>query len=464
MHRYTPLILAVALFMEQMDSTVISTSLPVIAADLGVGPITLKLALTSYLVALAVFIPLSGWLADRFNAKRVFLLAIVVFMLGSLGCALASSLEGLVLARFLQGMGGAMMTPIGRAIVLRTADRADFVSAITLFTLPAVIGPMFGPVLGGFISTYFSWEWIFLINLPIGVAGIVLTHVYIDDVESPPPPPIDILGFVLSGLAASGLVFGLSVISLPALPSAWGGVSIAVGLASALLFIGHARRHKAPVLNLDLLAIGTFRACQSAGTIFRVAMGAVPFLTPLMLQLVFGLSAFHSGLITFSGAFGMVFTKVVAKKVLARFGFRATLVAACALSAMATLAYSLFTPATPYLAMVAVMVLGGFVRSFFFTGINILAFADIENRFMSGAAAINGVFQQVSTALGIALAGLILELAPLLTGSSLGIADFHLTFLVVGAMTALAMVPVLRLPANAGADISGHRSSLPDDQ
>ena len=228
-HRYAPFILAVALFMEQMDSTVIATSLPAIADDLDVGPITLKLAMTSYLVALGIFIPLSGWAADRFGAKRVFISAIAVFMAGSLICAIANSVQAFVLARFLQGMGGSMTVPVGRAILLRSTKKSELVSAMAMFTIPGVIGPLIGPPVGGFITTYFRWEWIFLINLPIGVIGILLSAIFLPHIESDPPPPVDIKGFILSGLGAAGIVFGLSVISLPALPPAIGAAAVVVG-------------------------------------------------------------------------------------------------------------------------------------------------------------------------------------------------------------------------------------------
>ena len=319
-----------------MDSTVIATSLPAIAEDLGVGPITLKLAMTSYLVALGIFIPLSGWAADRFGAKRVFISAIGVFMAGSLLCAIADSVQAFVLARFLQGMGGSMTVPVGRAILLKSTKKSELVSAMAMFTIPGVIGPLVGPPVGGFITTYFRWEWIFLINLPIGVIGILLSAIFLPHIESDPPPPVDIKGFILSGLGAAGIVFGLSVISLPALPPAIGAAAVVVGAIALLLFVPHARRHPHPVLELRLFTIETFRSCVVSGTVFRIAMGAIPFLLPLMLQLGFGLTAFQSGMITFMAAAGALFTKAVARHVFARFGFRRTLLIAAALSAVAT--------------------------------------------------------------------------------------------------------------------------------
>ncbi|MGV3548498.1 MDR family MFS transporter [Rhizobium sp.] len=459
MHRYAPLILAVALFMEQMDSTVIATSLPAIAADLGVGPITLKLAMTSYLVALGIFIPLSGWAADRFGAKRVFITAIGVFMAGSLLCATADSVQAFVLARFLQGMGGSMTVPVGRAILLRSTKKSELVSAMAMFTIPGVIGPLVGPPVGGFITTYFRWEWIFLINLPIGVIGIILSAIFLPRIEAEPPPPVDVRGFILSGLGAAGIVFGLSVISLPALPPSIGAVAVVIGAAALLLFVPHARRHPHPVLELRLLGIETFRSCVTSGTVFRIAMGAVPFLLPLMLQVGFGLTAFQSGTITFMAAAGALFTKTVARHVFARFGFRRTLLVAAALSAVGSAANAFFFPDTPHIVMIVILFMTGFVRSFFFTGINVLGFADIERDQTSQATALNATIQQITGALGVAFAGIVLEIHAAVSGQELSLAGFHVAFLGVALLSLLAAIPIWRLPANAGSDVSGHRGA-----
>src|SRR5271166_1164686 len=216
--RVVPLIVAVALFMENMDSTVIATSLPAIARDIGTSPLALKLAVTSYLLSLAVFIPVSGWTADRFGARTVFRGAIIVFMAGSIGCALSGSLTQFVLARMVQGMGGAMMTPVGRLILVRSVDKRELVNAMVWVTLPALIGPLIGPPLGGFITTYISWHWIFFINIPIGITGIVLATIFIEDVRAKAPDPFDAVGMLLAGLGIGGLAFGGSLLGLNFLP------------------------------------------------------------------------------------------------------------------------------------------------------------------------------------------------------------------------------------------------------
>lgn len=463
-HKNAPLILAIALFMEQMDSTVIATSLPAIAADLDVGPITLKLAMTSYLVALGVFIPLSGWAADKFGAKKLFISAIVVFMAGSILCAIADSVTSFVLARFLQGMGGSMTTPVGRAILLRSTKKSDLVSAMAMFTIPGVIGPLVGPPIGGFITTYFSWEWIFLINVPIGIIGVVLSAIYLPRIEAKPPPPADISGFFMSGVGAAGLVFGLSVVSLPALPPSYGVVAVIVGAVSIMMFIRHARRHPYPVLELRLFSIDTFRVCVTSGTVFRIAMGAVPFLLPLMLQLGFGLTAFQSGMITFVAAGGALFTKFAARRVFLRFGFRRTLLVAACLSAIGSVANAFFYPETPHIVLIVVLFLTGFVRSFFFTGINILGFADIEQNQTSQATALNAVIQQISGALGVAFAGIVLEIHALATGQELGLTAFHIAFACVAALNLLAAIPIYWLKPGAGSAVSGHRIEVIEEE
>jgi EmrB/QacA subfamily drug resistance transporter len=298
--RVVPLIVAVALFMENMDSTVIATSLPAIARALGTNPLALKLAVTSYLLALAIFIPASGWSADRFGARNVFRVAIGVFVLGSIGCALSRSLEEFVLARIVQGAGGAMMTPVGRLIMVRSIDKKFLVHAMSLVTIPALVGPICGPPLGGFITTYASWHWIFIINVPIGLIGLVMASRYIPDVQAEPPAPFDFRGFILSGLGIGGLAFGLSVMGLEFLPTWVVATLLGVGTVATIAYIFHARRTAAPILDLSLFKLPTFRASIFGGFMFRLGIGALPFLLPLLLQIGFNLSPFQSGLITFT--------------------------------------------------------------------------------------------------------------------------------------------------------------------
>lgn len=462
MKRIVPIVLATALFMENMDSTVIATSLATIAADIGTSPIALKLALTSYYVSLAVFIPISGRMADRFGAKQIFQCAIGVFMLGSLACALASSLEGFVAARFLQGMGGAMMTPVGRLLLVRASPKSDLVSAMAWFSIPAMIGPLVGPPVGGAISTYGDWRWIFIINLPIGVVGLALAQRYLPQIEKVGGVRFDWPGFALSGFACAGLVFGLSVVSLPALPWAVGLGLALTGAVSALLYVRHARRTPQPLLDLSLSRIPTLRASILGGGLFRIGAGAVPFLFPLMLQLGFGYSAFHSGLISAVSIGGAMTMKLLAKPLLKRFGFRTVLIGTAIIGGVMMGAMGFYRPQTPVAVLVVLLLVGGFFRSLFFTSINVIAFADVPKSRAGEATAILAAFQQVAIAAGVALAGLILELGLTLRGASVPSPDdFTLAFVVVGATTVLAALFFMRLPADAGEELSGRRRAVP---
>lgn len=457
MNRIVPLILAVALFMEQMDSTVIATSLPAIAADLNVGPITLKLALTSYMVALAIFIPISGWMADKFGAKKIFRFAIAIFVIGSICCAVSSSVVEFVVSRFLQGMGGAMMTPVGRLVLLRTTKRTELVSAMALLSIPGLVGPLTGPPIGGFITTYFSWHWIFLINVPIGIIGIWLATIFLPEIETTNPPPMDTKGFILSGLAASGVVFGVSVVSLPALPPIVGITATVIGFICGLWYVHHSRVHPAPILDFKIFRNVTFRAATVSGTIFRIATGAIPFLMPLMLQIGFGLNPFQSGMITFAGAIGAITTKFIARRVFALTGFKTLLIGSSVVGACTTLANAFFTPETPYPLIMTFLVTAGFARSFFFTGTNALSYSDIDDANASQATSMASVLQQISLALGVAFAATILEVSSFLSGTHLQLSDFHTAFIVVAAVSLLAALPLMAMDRSAGASVSGHR-------
>lgn len=459
MSRITPLILAIALFMEQMDSTVIATSLPAIAADIGTEPVALKLALTSYLVSLAIFIPISGWMADRFGAKNVFRLAIFVFMLGSVACSISGSLETFVISRFFQGIGASMMTPVGRLLLVRSTPRNELVSAMAWLTIPALLGPITGPLIGGFLTTYLSWHWIFWINIPIGVAGILLVGWFLKVVDARYPPSIDLIGFVLAGTCFAGMVFGLSVVSLPALPMIYGYLTIAVGVVAGICYVLHAKRTQFPLLDPKLFNNRLFRTALTGGSLFRVGVGAVPFLLPLMLQLGFGLNPFQSGAITFVSAVGAIMSKFMAERVFAHFGFARILAFSGILGGVLIVAQGMFTPATSIIIIMAVLLAGGLLRSVFFTGSNALGYADISYAEAGQATAIVAVSQQLSIAFGVAVAGAVLELSSLTHGGRLSMIDFQVAFFVVGTLSAMAGVIYLWLPRDAGSDVSGHKPS-----
>jgi EmrB/QacA subfamily drug resistance transporter len=458
-NRVIPLIVAFALFMENMDSTVISTSLPAIAQGFGTNPLALKLAVTSYLLALAIFIPASGWTADRFGARNIFRIAIAVFVLGSIGCALSQSLEQLVLARVVQGAGGAMMTPVGRLIVVRSIDKRMLVNAMSWVTIPALIGPICGPPLGGFITTYASWHWIFLINVPIGLIGIALASRFIGNIRVERPDPFDFIGFLLSGCAVAGLAFGLSAMGLDFLPTSVVASLLCGGAIAAAAYVIHARYAPAPILDLNLLRLPTFRASIFGGFLFRLGIGALPFLLPLLLQVGFNLTPFQSGLITFTAALGAMFMKAAVASVLRHFGYRNVLLYNALISSAFLAACASFVQGMPFAAMVAILLSGGFFRSLQFTSINTIAYAEIEPAKMSRATAMVSAAQQLALSTGVAVGALVVELMLRLKHSpTIAINDFPPAFLFVGLLSASAAFIFMRLPPDAGAELSGRKT------
>ncbi|MBQ0817556.1 MAG: DHA2 family efflux MFS transporter permease subunit [Methyloceanibacter sp.] len=452
---FVTLIVAVALFMETMDSTVIATSLPVIAADLGEDPIALKLAITSYLLSLAVFIPVSGWMADRFGARTVFRMAIVVFTVGSAACGFAESLFDFVLFRIVQGMGGAMMVPVGRLVILRSVPKAELISALAWLTIPALMGPVLGPPLGGFITTMFDWRWIFWINIPIGLLGFLLATRYIADFREEEVPPLDIKGFFLSGIGLSGIVFGFTTIGQGLFPTEIVFGLIAIGITSCWLYVRHARKTPNPLLDLNLLRIDTFYASVVGGFLFRIGVGASPFLLPLFLQLGFGMTPLQSGMLTFATAVGAIAMKTTAAPILRRVGFKRVLVWNAVISALFIATASLFSAATPSAVIMAVLLVGGFFRSLEFTAVNSLAYADIGDRDMSKATSFASVGQQLSMSAGVAVAALVLEFERMGRGSQDVLAsDFPAAFLVVAAFAASSAFVFMRLPKTAGSSLA----------
>ncbi|MDY0881563.1 MFS transporter [Dongia soli] len=452
-----PLIIATTLFMENLDSTVLATALPTIAQALNTSPLHLNLAITSYLFSLAVFIPISGWLADRFGARLIFRLAIVIFMAGSVLCGLGQSLTGFVLARLFQGLGGAMMVPVGRLVLMRSVERHELVRAMAYLTFPALIGPVIGPPLGGFLVTYVSWHWIFWINIPIGLLGLVLATLFIEDVRDSTVRPFDFRGFCLTGLGFTGLIFGFEAIGRGLISQSIVNALLIGGAASLLLYVLHARRRLYPVIDLSLLQIGTFRAGVIGGFLFRCAVGATPFLLPMMLQLGFGLSAFTSGSLTFASAAGAMLMKLTAGRILRRFGFRQVLVANALISAAFILVNGLFRPETPGLLILTVLLIGGFFRSLQFTSINSLTVAEVPRDRLSQATSFSAIAQQLSLSFGVGIGALSLHLTlAARSGGQIRADSFLIPFLTVGLIAAFSALVYLRLPANAGSEVTGH--------
>jgi EmrB/QacA subfamily drug resistance transporter len=392
----------------------------------------------------------------------VFRAAILTFTIGSIFCGLSSSLPEFVAARFLQGMGGAMMTPVGRLVVLRSVAKADFVRALAFLTTPALIGPVLGPPVGGFITTYFHWRWIFWLNVPIGVVGILLATKYIEDLREENVGPFDLLGFSLVGLGLASLIFGFSIAGRGFLPPA-GVLTMIVGGALLLALYGvHFRRVEAPIVDLSLMRLRTFRASVTGGFIFRIGIGAIPFLLPLMLQVGFGLSPFQSGLLTFASSAGALLMKPTAGPILRRFGFWRVMVVNALTSAALLAAIGFFRPETPHVVILSTLLIGGFLRSLQFTSINALAYADVDDARMSKATSFASAMQQLSLTTGVAVGAGVIEATRLSHGDATLVAtDFYHAFFIVSAISALSVLAFLTMPKDAGATLAA-RKTKPD--
>lgn len=455
--RTLAVVVAAALFMESLVSTVIATSLAAMAADLAVDPLTLKLAFTAYFVALAIFIPISGWCADRFGARTVFAAAIAVFTLSSVGCALAWDLHSLVAGRFCQGLGGAMMLPVGRLILLRATPKRELVSAMAWLSIPTLFAPILGPPVGGFITTYYHWRGIFWLNVPVGLVGLALALWLVPQIRGGDARPLDWTGFALTGGGLALAIFGFTLLG------GLGGDTLAAllmtgaGAVLLSLYVRHARRAAHPIIDLTLLRVASFRVSVLGGLVFRVAVGAMPFLLPLMLQVGFGMNAFESGTLTFTAAIGAIAMKMTAGPILRQWGFRRVLLVNGIVSSAMIGALALFTADTPAMLIMLVLLVGGFFRSLQFTSLNTLHYADVAQDQLSRATSLAAVVQQLALAAGVAVAAMLLGASRAADArQTLEAVDFTRAFWGIGLIALLSLLWFLKLAPDAGAEISGH--------
>ena len=464
--RVLTLVVASALFMESLVSTVIATSLAAMAADLGVDAVTLKLAFTAYYLALAIFIPVSGWCADRYGARTVFAASIAVFTSASVACALAWDLSSLIAGRFGQGLGGAMMLPVGRLILLRVIPKREMVSAMAWLSIPTLFAPIMGPPIGGFITTYYHWRGIFWLNVPVGLLGLALAWALVPQIRADTLRPLDWRGFVLTGAGLSLAIFGLTLAGSRGVPGqgAAAVLMMAAGAVLLALYVRHARQAPHPIIDLSLLRIATFRIAMLGGLLFRISVGAVPFLLPLMLQIGFGMTPFESGSLTFASAVGAMTMKLTAGPILRRVGFKRVLLANAVLSSVLLGATAWFTALTPHAVIIVVLLMGGFFRSLQFTSLNVLGYADVDAQQMSRATSFVGVVQQLSLSAGVATAAMLLDLSRSTDGRDHLVAvDFSRAFIAIAVIASLSLLMFLSLKPDAGAEVSGHGQAPADD-
>lgn len=452
-----PLIVAGALFMEQLDGTVVVTALPQIGRSFGAAPESLGLAVTAYMVTLAAVVPASGWIAERFGTRNVFAGAVALFVFASVLCGLSTSFPGFVASRVLQGFAAALMSPVGRLVVIRNTDRKDLIPAIAAITWPGLIAPVLGPPLGGLIATYASWRWIFFLNVPVGLLGAFLAWKFTPNHRLAQPPRFDTAGFLLTAPALGGLIYGLDLIGLAGSDKALAVALIAGALALGVAAVRHARRTPTPLLDFRALRWPTFRlSVATGGFLARLAISATPFLIPLMFQLGFGFDAFQAGMMVVAYMAGNLAMKTVTTPVLRWFGFRPVLIGANLVTAAALASCAFFTRATPQLLIWAVLFAAGLSRSMTFTATNTLTFADVADHEKAGATALSAMLTQLSASLGVGIAALALNLSlALFRRPGLGLIDFRFAFLVVAAIAAAAAAGFLRLDPAAGSEVSG---------
>jgi len=451
-----PTVVAFAFLMEQLDSTVITTAIPDMARSLATTPLRMNLAVTTYVLTLAVFIPVSGWFADRFGARRIFVLALFIFTLGSCLCGIANSFTMLVITRGLQGFGGAMMTPVGRLILLRSFPRGQLFTAMIYMSLPAMIGPVIGPLVGGVLTTYASWRWIFYINVPFGCLGILLALRYVEEVRRDNLARFDFRGFLMVGAGVALLQYGIENVGRPTIP-AIGIAAALLGAACLLLGFGiYARRVEAPAVDLTLFRLRTFRVGTLAGGLCRMGVNGVPYLLPLMLQVGFGMTAVKSGSLTFVMTVGALAMRPLSTRVLRALGFGRLLFWSGLLSAMVIAGFSLIDSDTPFWFVAGYIALFGLARSAQFMTSNTLSYSDMPSELLSRATSLGGVLQQLTVSLGVSFSAMLLGILTW-NGGALTQARFHEAFLIMAVLPLLSLPGFLTLRPEDGREVSGHR-------
>jgi EmrB/QacA subfamily drug resistance transporter len=446
------LLVAGAFFMEFLDGSIIATALPHMAQSLGGTAVGLHVGISAYLLTVAVFILPGGWIAERYGARPVFTSAILVFTAGSVLCGFAVSVETFVAARVLQGIGGAMMVPVGRLIVLRTTEKANLLRAMAMLTWPALTAPLLGPPVGGFISDNFTWRWIFFINLPLGLIGYLFAWRLVPRIDGAGKRPFDMRGFLLGSVLLASTTAGLDQLGEGAQDWTQIGVLSAVAVVSLGLFVRHIHRVKHPLVQPSTFQFASFRRVMTGGTVMRVMINAMPFLLPLCFQLGFGLDAFNAGLLVLALFCGNIGIKPLTSMILRRFGFRRVLLVNGALQAVTMAACALLQPDTPIAVIIVLLAISGASRSMQFTSLVTLAFADVPQTEMGSANTLFSVSMQLALGIGVAVGAVLLNLGALLLGSSgvPSLAVFHASFIGLAVLMAISTLDSLWLDPKAG--------------
>lgn len=457
--RWLPWVVAVALFMQQLDATIVNTAVPTMAASLKVATLSLKSVLTSYTIAIAVFIPLSGWLADRFGTRRVFGTAVALFTLGSLACGLSMNLPMLVASRVLQGIGAAFMMPVGRIALLRTFPKSGILRAMNFVIIPALLGPLLGPLMGGLIVHWMPWRWIFLINLPFGIFGLWLMRRHMPDHRGLDSDPLDGTGFFLFGAGIALMSWVLEIFGEHRMNLLWVGFWALVSILLLAGYAWHSRKTAAPLLSIGLLKIRTFRVAVAGGFVTRLGISGMPFLLPLLYQLGMGFSPWQAGLLVMPQALAAIGMKLVVQRVLARFGYRRVLIVNTVLIGILIATFRLVGPGTPIWVILLMSLGQGCVSALQFTAMNSLAYADTSDKEASDASTIASTGQQLSISFGIAFASLVTAwfLGGIDHSDSVNLVPaLHRAFLLLGLVSIASSVTFFTLKPGDGDEVSGH--------
>jgi EmrB/QacA subfamily drug resistance transporter len=461
--RYLPWVVAIVMFMETLDTTIVNTAIPVMAASLQVEPLSLKAVVASYILSLAVFIPISGWMADRFGTRRVFFTAVAVFTTASLLCGLSLNPPMLVAARLLQGAGAAMMMPVGRLTIIRTFSKAELLSAMNFVVMPALVGPLLGPTIGGLIVHVVSWRFIFLVNLPVGLAALAMIWRYMPEHRAETRRPLDVVGFVLFGSGVALLSWLLEIFGEHRLDATSEGVLLLIALGLLAAYGIHASRTAYPLLRLALFRVRTFRIAVVGGFITRIGMGGMPFLLPLLYQLGLGLPPWQSGLLMMPSAAAAITMKFGTKQILQTLGYRRVLTVNTLMIGLAIGMFSLVGPGTHPALIVLLALCMGFFNSMQFSSMNTLAYADVEGADTSMASTLASSMQQLSMSFGLAAGSLVAGwfLAGLPQTDRVLISDaLHHAFITLAVITVLSSLSFWRLKPSDGEAMSSGRVKL----